>query len=152
MIDARPAVEQMQAAFPQALIEVCAVHGIPMLRLKKQDLPTVAHFLHTNPNLRGSLSLLWAVDHRPREARYELCYLFTLAERKDWLLLAADLHGDEREFPSITPHLHAAKWYEREIRDLFGLIPVGHPDLRRLVRHEHWPKGSHRVQGEYAFR
>jgi hypothetical protein len=57
------------------------------------------------------------------------------------------------------------KWYEREIRDLFGLIPVGHPDLRRLVRHEHWPKGSHplkkdfpwdrvlgRVQGEYAFR
>ena len=58
MIDARPAVEQMQAAFPQALIEVCAVHGIPMLRLKKQDLPTVAHFLHTNPNLRGSLSLL----------------------------------------------------------------------------------------------
>ena len=165
MIDARPAVEQVQAAFTQAITEVCAVHGVPMLRVKKQDLPTVAHFLHTNPGVRGSLSLLWAVDHRPREARYELCYLFTLAERKDWLLLATDLHGDEREFPSITPHLHAAKWYEREIRDLFGLIPVGHPDLRRLVRHEHWPKGSHplkkdfpwdrvlgRVQGEYAFR
>ena len=165
MIDARPAVEQVQAAFTQAITEVCAVHGVPMLRVKKQDLPTVAHFLHTNPNLRGSLSLLWAADHRPRDARYELCYLFTLADRKDWLLLATDLHGDEREFPSITPHLHAAKWYEREIRDLFGLIPVGHPDLRRLVRHEHWPKGSHplkkdfpwdrvlgREQGEYAFR
>lgn len=165
MIDARPAVEQLQAAFSQAITEVCAVHGIPMLRLKKQDLPTVAHFLHTHPSLRGSLSLLWAIDHRPREARFELCYLFTLAEHKDWLLLATDLHGAEREFPSITPHLHAAKWYEREIRDLFGLIPVGHPDMRRLVRHEHWPKGSHplkkdfpwdrvlgRVQGQYAFR
>ena len=165
MIDARPAVEQVQAAFTQAITEVGSVHGIPMLRLKKQDLPTVAHFLHTNPSLRGSLSLLWAVDHRPREARFELCYLFTLAEHKDWLLLATDLHGAEREFPSITPHLHAAKWYEREIRDLFGLIPVGHPDMRRLVRHEHWPKGSHplkkdfpwdrvlgRVQGQYAFR
>ncbi|MGZ9275465.1 MAG: hydrogenase large subunit, partial [Nitrospira sp.] len=165
MIDACPAVEQVQAAFTQAITEVGSVHGIPMLRLKKQDLPTVAHFLHTNPSLRGSLSLLWAVDHRPREARFELCYLFTLAEHKDWLLLATDLHGAEREFPSITPHLHAAKWYEREIRDLFGLIPVGHPDMRRLVRHEHWPKGSHplkkdfpwdrvlgRVQGQYAFR
>jgi Ni,Fe-hydrogenase III large subunit/Ni,Fe-hydrogenase III component G len=165
MIDARPAVEQVQAAFTQAIMGVCAVHGIPMLRVKKRDLPTVAHFLHTNPSLRGSLSLLWAVDHRPREARYEIYYLFTLAEHKDWLLLATDLHGDEREFPSITPHLHAAKWYEREIRDLFGLIPVGHPDMRRLVRHEHWPKGSHplkkdfpwdrdlgRVQGQYAFR
>jgi hypothetical protein len=93
MIDARPAVEQVQAAFTQAITEVCAVHGVPMLRVKKQDLPTVVHFLHTNPGVRGSLSLLWAVDHRPREARYELCYLFTLAERKDWLLLATDLHG-----------------------------------------------------------
>ena len=151
MIDARPAVEQVQAAFTQAITEVCAVHGVPMLRVKKQDLPTVAYFLHTNPGLRGSLSLLWAVDHRPREARYELCYLFTLAERKDWLLLATDLHGDEREFPSITPHLHAAKWYEREIRDLFGLIPVGHPDLRRLVRHEHWPKGSHPLKKDFPW-
>ncbi|MBI4003161.1 MAG: NADH-quinone oxidoreductase subunit C, partial [Nitrospira defluvii] len=165
MSDVRPAIEQLQAAFTQAITEVGSVHGIPMLRLKKHDVPTVTHFLHTNPSLQGSLSLLWAVDHRPREARYELCYLFTLAERKDWLLLATDLRGNEREFPSITPGLHAAKWYEREIRDLFGLIPIGHPDMRRLVRHEHWPKGSHplkkdfpwdqvleRVQGHYAFR
>ena len=141
------------------------MHGIPIVRLRKREVPTVAHFLHMHQELRGSLSLLWAVDHRPREARYELCYLFTLAERKDWLLLTTDLTGEEREFPSITPILHAAKWYEREIRDLFGLIPVGHPDMRRLVRHEHWPKGAHplkkdfawdrvleRAQGEYAFR
>lgn len=165
MTDPTPAVEQLQAAFPQVMMERGSVHGIPMVRLNKQDVPVVSHFLHVHPGLGGSLSLLWAVDHRPREARYELCYLFTLAEHKDWLLLATDLRDDEREFPSITPGLHAAKWYEREIRDLFGLIPVGHPDMRRLVRHEHWPKGSHplkkdvpwdrpleRVQGQYAFR
>ncbi|MBS0169718.1 MAG: NADH-quinone oxidoreductase subunit C [Nitrospira sp.] len=159
------AVGQIRGAFARAIADVGSVHGVPMLRLRKQDVPAVAHYIHTDPHVRGSLSLLWAVDHRPREGRYELCYLFTLAARKEWLLLATDLHGDEREFPSITPHLHAAKWYEREIRDLFGLIPVGHPDMRRLVRHEHWPKGSHplkkecawdqvleRVQGEYAFR
>ena len=165
MTDPTPAVAQLQAAFPQVMMERGSVHGIPMVRLNKQDVPVVSHFLHVHPGLGGSLSLLWAVDHRPREARYELCYLFTLAEHKDWLLLATDLRDDEREFPSITPGLHAAKWYEREIRDLFGLIPVGHPDMRRLVRHEHWPKGSHplkkdvpwdrpleRVQGQYTFR
>ncbi|WHZ23988.1 MAG: Hydrogenase-4 component G [Nitrospira sp.] len=165
MIDARPAVEQLRVAFTQAIIGVGSLHGIPILRLDKRDVPTVAHFIHTHPGLRGSLSLLWAVDHRPREARDELCYLFTLAARKDWLLLATDLPDGEREFSSITPTLHAAKWYEREVRDLFGLIPVGHPDMRRLVRHEHWPKGTHplkkdfswnrvleRVQGQYAFR
>lgn len=141
------------------------LHGTPILQVGVEDLPIVTHYIHTHPSLRGALSLLWAVDHRPRETRYELCYLFTLSERRDWLLLSTDLSGDSRLFRSITPHIHAAKWYEREIRDMFGLIPQGHPDLRRLVRHEHWPKGTHplkkdfrwdtvldRAQGEYAFR
>ncbi len=157
--------EILQDTFGKAIISASVVHGFPVFVLDKETLPLVAHFVHTHPELRGSLSLLWAVDHRPREARYELCYLFTLAERKDWLLLRSDLHGDDRLFRSITPHIHAAKWYEREVRDLFGLIAQGHPDLRRLVRHEHWPKGTHplkkdfswdtvmgRQEGQYAFR
>ena len=151
MPDGQTAVARVQEAFPQAVMQVGSVQGVPMLRLHKQDVPAVARYIHTDPQVLGSLSLLWAVDHRPREARYEICYLFTLAERKDWLLLSVDLAGDEREFASITPVVHAAKWYEREIRDLFGLIPVGHPDMRRLVRHEHWPKGSHPLKKDFVW-
>ncbi|HLD49749.1 MAG TPA: NADH-quinone oxidoreductase subunit C, partial [bacterium] len=33
-----------------------------------------------------------------------------------------------------------ANWHEREIRDLSGLIPEGHPDPRPLILHEDWPK------------
>nr|MBI3614281.1 NADH-quinone oxidoreductase subunit C [Nitrospirota bacterium] len=143
--------ERLQEAFGNAIADVSLVQGIPRFRLDKETLPLVAHFVHTHPDLRGSLALLWAVDHRPRETRYELCYLFTLAERKAWLLLCTDLHGDDRLFRSITPHIHAAKWYEREIRDLFGLIAQGHPDLRRLVRHEHWPKGTHPLKKDFPW-
>jgi len=163
--DARAAIEQLKEAFGSTIVGMSDLHGTPILRLGVEDLPVVTHYIHTHPSLGGTLSLLWAVDHRPREARYELCYLFTLAEHRDWLLLSTELSGDSRLFRSITPHVHAAKWYEREIRDMFGLIPQGHPDLRRLVRHEHWPKGTHplkkdfpwttvleRAQGEYAFR
>lgn len=165
MPDGLTAAARVQEAFPQGIIQVGSMQGVPMLRLRKPDVPAVARYIHTDPGLRGSLSLLWAIDHRPRDARDELWYLFTLAACKDWLLLTVDLAEGEREFASITPMVHAAKWYEREIRDLFGLIPVGHPDMRRLVRHEHWPKGMHplkkefawdqvleRAQGEYAFR
>ena len=165
MADAQTAMTQLKEAYGASIMEMTPINGTPRLRVIKDDLPQVAHYLHTHPNLRGALSLLWAVDHRPRETRYELCYLFTLSERKDWLLLCTDLQGDERLFPSITPHIHAAQWYEREIRDMFGLIPQGHPDLRRLIRHEHWPKGAHplkkdfpwdrvlgRQQGEHHFR
>ena len=36
-------------------------------------------------------------------------------------------------FPSLSARLPAAIWYEREIHDLFGLEPVGHPRLDPLV-------------------
>src|SRR6266480_2705722 len=165
MADVTTPVEKLRAAFGETITDVTVHQGIPLVRVGKADVPLVAHYVHTHPELQGILSLLWAIDHRPREMRYELCYLFTLVDPRQWLLLAADLPGEDRLFPSITPHIHAAKWYEREIRDLFGLIAEGHPDLRRLVRHEHWPTGSHplkkdfpwntvleRQQGEYAFR
>lgn len=165
MSDVTTPVEKLRAAFGTTIRDVTVLHGIPLVRVGKADVPLIAHYVHTHPGLRGTLSLLWAVDHRPRDMRYEICYLFTLADPREWLLLAADLPGEDRLFPSITPHIHAAKWYEREIRDMFGLIARGHPDLRRLVRHEHWPKGIHplkkefpwnrvlgRQQGQYAFR
>jgi Ni,Fe-hydrogenase III large subunit/Ni,Fe-hydrogenase III component G len=44
-----------------------------------------------------------------------------------------------------------ASRFERELRDLFGIIPDGHPFPRRLVLHEQWPDGWHpmrRAAGE----
>jgi formate hydrogenlyase subunit 5 len=36
-------------------------------------------------------------------------------------------------YPALTPLVPAAFWYEREIHDLFGLVPAGHPRLDPLV-------------------
>ncbi|WP_407689283.1 hydrogenase large subunit [Mycobacterium sp. HUMS_1102779] len=33
--------------------------------------------------------------------------------------------------------------FEREMLDLYGIRPKGHPRPRRLVRHAHWPEGWH---------
>ena len=111
MADAQTAITLLKEAYAASIVGMTSINGTPRLQVKKDAVPQVAHFLHTHPNLRGALSLLWVVDHRPRETRYELCYLFTLSERQEWLLLSTDLHGEDRLFPSITPHIYAAKWY-----------------------------------------
>jgi formate hydrogenlyase subunit 5 len=36
-------------------------------------------------------------------------------------------------YPALTPVLGAAFWYEREIHDLFGVTPAGHPRLEPLI-------------------
>lgn len=40
-----------------------------------------------------------------------------------------------------------ASRFEREMADLYGIRPVGHPKLRRMVRHAHWPEEWHPMRG-----
>ncbi len=42
----------------------------------------------------------------------------------------------ERSYPALTPLVPAAHWHEREIHDLHGVEPLGHPRLEPLLRHE----------------
>jgi NADH-quinone oxidoreductase subunit C len=43
------------------------------------------------------------------------------------------LPKDDPTFASLTSLYGAADWLEREVHDLFGLFPDGHPFVRRLI-------------------
>ncbi|MFB7292380.1 hydrogenase large subunit [Actinacidiphila glaucinigra] len=45
------------------------------------------------------------------------------------------------ELPSIAHLSFPGGRFEREMRDLHGIVPTDHPLPRRLVRHFHWPRG-----------
>ena len=45
--------------------------------------------------------------------------------------------------------IYAADWYEREILDMFGLTPLGHPDLRPLVLYDDWPQGIYPLRKDF---
>src|SRR5450759_758967 len=55
------------------------------------------------------------------------------------LLISVD--SARPELPSLTRAVPAANWHEREMQDLFGIVPIGHPDPRALVVHDGWPPG-----------
>lgn len=83
------------------------------------------------------------VERVDRGARF--CGLFASAVSTGTRLFAVLVDGDglstetltvsdeAARFPSLTPQLPPAAWYEREIHDLFGIEPVGHPRLDPLV-------------------
>ncbi len=77
---------------------------------------------------RDRLMMLFA---RAEGSGRELC---AIARRGDGAVrLRAPLSGDA--YPAITPRVPAAHWFEREIHDLWGVVPEGHPRLEPLVRH-----------------
>jgi Ni,Fe-hydrogenase III large subunit/Ni,Fe-hydrogenase III component G len=43
--------------------------------------------------------------------------------------------------PSLAALDYATGRFERELHDLYGIVPEGHPLPARLVRHAHWPRG-----------
>ncbi|WP_425437472.1 NADH-quinone oxidoreductase subunit C [Mycobacterium szulgai] len=45
--------------------------------------------------------------------------------------------------PSLGHLSIPAGRFEREMMDLYGVVPVGHPQPRRLVKHGHWPQDWH---------
>lgn len=50
--------------------------------------------------------------------------------------------------PTLAGISFPAGRFERELRDLFGIVPRGHPQPYRLVRHGHWPTGYHPMLAE----
>lgn len=51
--------------------------------------------------------------------------------------------ADDPALPSLAYLSFPAGRFEREMSDLYGIRPIGHPRPRRLVRHAHWPEDWH---------
>jgi Ni,Fe-hydrogenase III large subunit len=66
------------------------------------------------------------------------------------LTLVAALPEDAAHYPAVSARLPAAAWCERELRDLLGVVPVGHPDPRPLVAHEGWPRDTHPLRRDFT--
>jgi Ni,Fe-hydrogenase III large subunit/Ni,Fe-hydrogenase III component G len=56
--------------------------------------------------------------------------------------LRVEIPDDDLTYPSLTPLLPAAQWDERECRDLYSIVPAGHPDPRPLVIHNPEPPAA----------
>jgi Ni,Fe-hydrogenase III large subunit/Ni,Fe-hydrogenase III component G len=71
---------------------------------------------------------------------WRLLYLFLLPGT-GWIHVTLQLPLDSTSVPSISAHVHAADWYEREAEDLFGLQFEEHPRLGDFILHDQvWPE------------
>ena len=67
------------------------------------------------------------VDHR------EVFYVAWSDERKEYILLSADVSANDPRIESAIPVWPSANWHEREAFELVGIQFDHHPDLRRLL-------------------
>lgn len=102
------------------------------------DALNLAEFLRRE--FDAELVLMVANDCRANRSVFEIHYLFAQT-RENWFLHATkELTPERPTITSMATFYYPASRFEREIKDLFGIPAVRHPDKRPLVRHAFWPE------------
>jgi Ni,Fe-hydrogenase III large subunit/Ni,Fe-hydrogenase III component G len=89
------------------------------------------------------LQMLVATDTRESSNDFTLTYVFAPPGGSPCATVLASVPANAPRFVSLATRSFAASRFEREIADLMGLEPIGHPDPRRLALHQFWPERYH---------
>jgi len=116
--------EVQRESFAEAAKTMCCKHGAGMLSLH-------------------------ATDDRARTGAFSLHCVLSLPGDRQLLTLVTKVNDS---FPSMTPSVFYANWYEREVQDMFGLRAQGHPDPRPLILYDRWPEGTYPLRKDFDLR
>jgi Ni,Fe-hydrogenase III large subunit/Ni,Fe-hydrogenase III component G len=97
------------------------------------------------------LQLFTAADTRAT-GDFTVVYVFAPPTHRPTVTVLASAPPREPRVPSLATRSFAASRFEREVHDLFGIVPHGHPDPRRLALHQFWPAGYHPLRRDAAAR
>ena len=144
----RPA---MQPGLPAAELEKLLVERFTLARDPRDQwdltlvapshrIAEIAAFLRDDPRLRFDTLLdLSGVDYlsypNHRGARFAVVYNFKSTVLRHRVKLKIEVEEDALEVPTVTALFRIADWQERETFDQYGIVFVGHPNLKRLLNH-----------------
>ena len=117
--------------------------GVVRVAVAKESFADIVSYLHSRG---GRLVSLHAADERAEHLAFAL---YAIMDMDIGLVEVRCQVPDGASFPSSVPRVHAANWYEREVQDMFGLVPDGHPDPRPLVLYDDWPAGVYPLRKDF---
>ncbi len=91
-------------------------------------------------HLRDGFRLALVACHQDADD-FRVVYVLLHAANDRRVEMVLTVSQEVREIPSLALLDYSVGRFEREMRDLYGIRPIGHPLRRRLVRHGHWPVG-----------
>ena len=100
--------------------------------------------------LPSPVMMLFAVDQRRPTGNFEVKCVFLDVKKSRWIIVTMDVRTQDPCFDSMARSVHSASLFEREIWEMFGIKPVGNPDLRRLNLHDEvWPAGNYPLRKDF---
>jgi NADH-quinone oxidoreductase subunit C len=169
-----PALQPLKTRFPNIKFLVGEFRDMITVIVPRENILEVSRYLHDEPTLKYDLlAELNGVDYLNYPGarhRFGVNYGLVSVDRSDRLWLRVYLDPQEDTTPgtalrdeeqaekgdpglkvdSVTPVWPGAEWMEREVYDMYGIIFMGHPDLRRILTWNGF--GSHALRKDYPLR
>jgi NADH dehydrogenase (ubiquinone) Fe-S protein 3 len=122
----------------QILSNSCHVISIKnndiIIRVSSSQLKKVILFLSKHSNCQYELlSDISGVDFPTRSKRFEVVYMLLSVRYSHRIIVKVAVSELNLGVPSLCSIYPAANWYEREVFDMFGVVFLSHPDIRRLL-------------------
>ena len=104
-----------------------------IITAKLKNIYSLLEDLKKKENLNFEMLLdITAVDYPKRAKRFEIVYIL-LSLKNHLRLRVKTFINDSEIVPSISKLYKCARWYEREVWDMYGISFKGNDDLRRLL-------------------
>jgi NADH-quinone oxidoreductase subunit C len=141
------AVQKLKDTVKDPFVGELLFLGETTLEVRKEKLIEVLSFFKQPEVGFEVLMDLTGVDYLEPTKRTKVVYWLhnpTNYERVRVIIYAAR----DESLPTVINLWEGAKWYERELYDLWGVRFDGHPDLKRILMPDEWT--GHPLRRDYA--
>ena len=114
-----------------------------------------AHFVKAcrllHKHLDSCVMMFMAEDLRASSKNFALYCVFLDVKARCWVFVRQNIPEDKPVFDTLAKDIYSANLFEHEIKEMFGLEPVGNPGMRSLKLHdETWPKGYYPLRKDFV--
>ena len=133
----------LRAALGAAIERTTSSNGADIVHVARERVHDVLEWLKETPGQEFDYLVdITAVDYRDPERALEVVWqLRSIPQRKDLRVKVAIERDEALEVRSCWDLWRGANWLEREVYDMFGVVFLGHPDLRRILMWETYAEG-----------
>ena len=114
------------------------------LRVTPEKAPEVLEYLFTNYQCK--LCTASGIDTREG---IEIIYHMAREDKNMVINVKTLIPYSDLKIESVGKKIKAFRWIEREINEMLGVEFEGHPDMRRLILAESFPKGKYPLRKDF---
>ncbi|RLF67221.1 MAG: hydrogenase large subunit [Thermoplasmata archaeon] len=148
-------VKSIIERFKDKILDVKKVQDNQWILITDRDSlrPIVTYIMQSEKFKEAHIATMVGTDERPLRGKMSVTFwINTLTDSMNVFIgVRTYLEEDNLEYDSVSKDVPGANWYEREIYDMLGVVPRGHPDLRRLILPDDWPDNVYPLRKDFKY-